>query len=451
MNQLKKYIYYLLQNKSLTNVRSYLLKKLWFTFILLILFLAVMKSFNINFEDTATIAILLHSSIMIIILMTNKSKKVGTVFILAFLVRLFLVFWDIYAQHIFVLPNAATDDVGFYISAEAISRNLSLLNTNIYGGLYAKTIGLVFYFTGSSKILGGYINVMLGMSVIYIVLHTLRMLKIPHKVKLLIILIIAFFPNSLFMSAMFRREMIITFFVASSVYFFIKWFLSGKNAHMIFAIILIIVGAMFHSGVIGMIGGYIFAYVFYKPKKAEFKFNIYSVVYFIGICLIIYIMYLLVGEQFLAKFGNLDNVDDLVVASNRGGGNARYLSNLIITNPVELVLFTPIKMFYFLFSPVPWEWRGIGDLLAFGFDSFFYLYCGLFFIINRKKIGDNSKLSYILLFSILLTVLIFGIGVGNAGTAMRHRQKLVPIIAIFFATMLDGKEKNHINLLKERN
>lgn len=43
--------------------------------------------------------------------------------------------------------------------------------------------------------------------------------------------------------------------------------------------------------------------------------------------------------------------------------------------------------------------------------------------------------------------LIFGIGVSNAGTAVRHRQKLIPVFLILLAIIMDCRKK----LISKRN
>ena len=44
---------------------------------------------------------------------------------------------------------------------------------------------------------------------------------------------------------------------------------------------------------------------------------------------------------------------------------------------------------------------------------------------------------------------IFGIGVSNAGTAIRHRQKLFPIFIILIAIALDFKRCSLLNISYE--
>lgn len=420
------------------------MRKIWASFLLLLLMLSIMKPISSNYEHVAIVFILLHSIFILIALMTYKNTKITILLGLGFLLRIFLVFWDRYAREIFILPNAATDDVGFYQSARMISGNLSLLSENIYGGLYAKLTGIIFYFTGPSRILGGYMNVLLGISVIIVILKTMNLLKVPYKIKILLVSILAFFPNSLFMSAMFRREILITFLIAQSLYCFAKWFLFNKDIYMFLSIFFILLGSLFHSGIIGIISGYIFAYVFYKHSSETFKFSKKSIFYFLIILLFLLLMYWLLGEQLTTKFGDVDDISGVIDSSNRGGGNARYLGNLTISNPLELIIYTPIKMFYFLFSPVPWDWRGLGDIITFLFDSTFYILCIIYFIKNKKKFNSAHQLVYVLLLSIVVTTIIFGIGVGNAGTAMRHRQKLLPVFSLSLALMMTERRREKV-------
>lgn len=416
------------------------MKKIWFSFLILILGLSVLNPLNISYENAATILVLLHSIIIILILTTYEDYKLKPVLILAFLLRLFLAFWDIYARSIFILPNAATDDVGFYRSASQISKNLLLLSNDLYGGLYAKITGFVFYLTGPSRILGNYINVILGISVVIIILKILKLLNINKKNEYWTVWIASFFPSSLFMSAMFRREMIITFLVILSLFYFVNWFIVDKISHLYLAILLILFASMFHSGVIGIIGGYIVAYIFYGNKTREFKLTVNSIFSTIIIGIFLFIIYVLLGEQILTKFGNLNEINTLVKSFNHGGGGARYLANLQINNILELIVYSPIKFFYFISSPVPWEWRGLNDILTFLFDSSIYLIILVYYLINKKNFNKRNNIIKIFFISILVTSFIFGIGTGNAGTALRHRQKLLPIFTIFLAIMLDNRK-----------
>ncbi|MFR2767085.1 MAG: hypothetical protein ACLTAI_01310 [Thomasclavelia sp.] len=37
-----------------------------------------------------------------------------------------------------------------------------------------------------------------------------------------------------------------------------------------------------------------------------------------------------------------------------------------------MIINSPFRIFFFLASPLPWQWRGLNDIIAFFFSSVFY-------------------------------------------------------------------------------
>ena len=52
---------------------------------------------------------------------------------------------------------------------------------------------------------------------------------------------------------------------------------------------------------------------------------------------------------------------------------------------------------------------------------------------------DKTNLSWFDCF-LLAVVLIFGIAVSNAGTAMRHRNKIMPLLLVYYAMLNDCEQ-----------
>lgn len=111
-------------------------------------------------------------------------------------------------------------------------------------------------------------------------------------------------------------------------------------------------------------------------------------------------------------------------------GGSAYLTSITINNPIQLVIFGPIKTFYFFTSPLPLNWRGFMDIFTFMTDSMLYLMTIVYTVKNRKLFGDKKVLIVCLIWMLVGAGLIFGIGVSNAGTAVRHRQKLMAIFLV---------------------
>jgi hypothetical protein len=133
------------------------------------------------------------------------------------------------------------------------------------------------------------------------------------------------------------------------------------------------------------------------------------------------------GETLFAKFNRVENVDDVFdVADSYSVGDSAYNIQIKTGNTfVDLVINTPIRMFLFIASPLPWQWRGLNDLIAFVFSALFYIYC---YATARKALKQNleDKTLIIGLLTICIaSMLIFSWGVSNAGTALRHRDKFI--------------------------
>ena len=93
------------------------------------------------------------------------------------------MFWDVYARDIFVFPSSGADSEGFLLSATRIANDLGLIKSSIYGGVYSKILGGLFYITSTERLLGQYINVLLGITIIVIIYNILTILGINEKVK----------------------------------------------------------------------------------------------------------------------------------------------------------------------------------------------------------------------------------------------------------------------------
>ncbi len=54
---------------------------------------------------------------------------------------------------------------------------------------------------------------------------------------------------------------------------------------------------------------------------------------------------------------------------------------------------------------------------------------------KRKFVLKNAS-AKILIFMLVVYVLVFSLGIGNSGTAMRHRAKMLPIIVVLVVPFL---------------
>ncbi len=416
-----------------------LLKIAWIGLLVEVIVFNLIKPIINNFE-VAAIYFIGINIVFVAISISKNDKKTRFIFYLAYIIRILAMFWDIYARSIFMFPSSGGDSEGFLLSATQIADNPDLFKSNIYGGLYSKILGALFYVTAPERLLGQYVNVLLGLTIITVVYEILTLLDVNEKTKMLSILLICFFPNSIVLSAVLLRENFIVTFVIISFYFFVKWYEGKQNRYMIYSIIFVLLASSFHSGVIGIIVGYIFMYMFYKHDVDELKFNNRTIFVFILFSIMSYVIYVRYADIFMSKFNKVEELQDIYDTANSRRGGSMYLTQFKIDKWWKMILFSPIKCFYFLTSPLPMDWRGVNDITAFLVDGFIYLCLIVYSFRNFSNVDDRKPLLIGISVILLVTIFIFGIGVSNAGTAMRHRHKIFPIIVIFCAVISDCKK-----------
>ena len=89
---------------------------------------------------------------------------------------------------------------------------------------------------------------------------------------------------------------------------------------------------------------------------------------------------------------------------------------------------------YIVFSPFPWDIKETKHYIGM-FDSFIYMYLTYLILKNIKAIWSNPSLRIILIL-LLFYLLVFGIGVGNFGTGIRHRSKFAVMFILLAAPLI---------------
>ena len=346
---------------------------------------------------------------------------------IGFALRMFLLFADYY--HWFPILNSGADSEIFH--RVAVNNATSMLKLSKGG--YADFLTVVYRLTSCSRLIAQFINVLFGMGIILVIQQTVKMLSVDRRNELIVICVLIFLPNLNIFSAILLREAWVEYFVALSVLFFVRWFINGGALNIVLAIGAVLTACYMHAGVIGLLMGYIVAFITYNPASKQITFSkstIVSLIFLVGLS---------VGLSgymgfFTAKFAAYDSIEDIVAVTNKvGGGGADYLTWINSNSVAQSFMFAPLKMFYFLFSPLPTEWRGLTDIIGFLIDGLIYMVLCYGIVKYRADTLLNKQLKKYLIISLLVVVFIFAFGTKNAGTAFRHRAKIIPIIAVVFA------------------
>lgn len=413
-----------------------------------ILFCFAFKSAIVNTEYVSMILIGINLIIAYFFILTNKkmNKTYKVIIIISLTIRIAMVFVD---QYVYSLPNSDKhgDAGGYNRTALEISDDLELLklgNKEIYGGLYSKIVGILYFLTGNQRLFVQSINCYLGIfSVIYVGKVLNMLTNIDEKTKKIIFCVTAFFPQGIMLSAILHREALIALLITLSMYFCIKSLYTNNVIEKILSCVLVLIASMFHAGVIVLIAGYILIYSFFNMKYKIVSKSITRKFIFLILCGALFFGYIKFGDVIAGKLTNLDS-ETLVNTMERSRGGSAYLTNIKITGINSMILYSIPKAIYFMFSPMPWNWRSVTDAMTFVSDSCIYLYfiyniLKLFFKMRKKE--NMKKYMLFLLVGIFGTIITFGIGTYTAGAAMRHRHKLFYIIVITYSLLLNYKKK----------
>lgn len=365
----------------------------------------------------------------------NFPRTIFIILFISYLLRLFFLFFDLYGQDIFMLPNSGLDSEMFHASA------LNGLATGNYGNghVYSIVLGFLYSFFGNERIIAQFFNVLLSMHAILLVYKTMEIYKINEKVKALAIGLIALIPNFAIMSSILLRESIIIFLYILSFYCFSKWFVKNNLILLICAYIAGLLVAAFHSGSIILIVTYTIILILYDQKRGRFNLSLKSLLIAGTFSIIFLFIFQNYFDVFFLKFSNIEEMED--VTDIYVMGESGYSTGYPIENPIlNFVINTPLRIFSFIFSPLPWDWRGITDVIAFVFSSLFYgsiLYLG--FRSLFKESFENKNIMIVILLIVIIGLVVFSWGVSNAGTALRHRDKFIGLFILLLALVLNSQ------------
>jgi hypothetical protein len=314
-------------------------------------------------------------------------------------------------------------------------------------------MGLILKVFGPQRMVIQFFNTLFFMGASLITFSILKKYNINKNICLVCMGWMLFTPQNIKNTSISNREGFICFFVALSIYFGIKWMEGFGKKYALYMLIPLCLGTMMHSGVVGIALGYICWKAFYDKKKDAIKIK-KSSIFVLGIAfLFVLILYTTLGSVLFEKFGNLQEMTDITkraaAYSGEETGSTYVIPGGNSTSVMQMIFYSPLRLIYFLLSPMPWYWRGILDIIAFVICSvphIIIIYC---FILKIRKIDTsaNKNIIIILFLMYLGTAFIFGWGVRNAGTAIRHRDKFLSLYTVLIAFLLNAeKVSNNISV-----
>lgn len=353
--------------------------------------------------------------------------------LIGYFCRLGMLFFDIYGQRIYTLPNSGADSEMFFNGAIAVYNGAETGRT-----FFPVVMGYIYRWIGVSRLYGQFLVMLCSIASVLLLARMMSYLNISKDVQVQVMTIVAVLPNVVILSSIFLRESIVTMFVTISLYCYVRWTKHGNEIWYLVSFGAVALGALFHSGVAGCALGLILVRLLYDRRNNRIHFKAVNVVMAVIFSIGLTYVYLNYGDMLFSKMQGVENIGDIANTNEAGGSSyAAYVGNS--DSLANMVVYTLPRIAYFLFSPFPWQWRGFRDIIAFFGSSLFYI-LSVYIAIKSvlKKGGKNRAVTISIMLIAIGVVFVFAWGCSNVGTASRHREKMAMIFALLWALGTDS-------------
>lgn len=369
---------------------------------------------------------------------TIKYRYLRNLLLIAFLLRATCALFDYY--DLIILPDSRNDASKFEVKAIEYSKNDGLLiifdlfKYSTADPIISKIISIFYTIFGHNKLMAQSISVTLGTASVYLVYHLCLMIWDYRSAKKAA-WATALFPTLILYSSLILREVYIVFFLLVGLIGIVK-FIKKKNITSLLQILVSFFILKFFHGP-AAIGVFIFLFYFILNlikkvfnKLYYLRINLSSV--FVIVILSIPLVMLLTDNISINYLPSLFDISAIIYKSNLGIHDiASYPSWLTVNNNYELFTKGIIKSFYFLYSPFIWDIKTPYHLIGL-LDGTLYLIL-TFYIIKNWHIIWTNPITRIIVLILIAYIIVYGLGVGNFGTGIRHRSKFTVLFIVLAA------------------
>lgn len=347
---------------------------------------------------------------------------------LAYFLRIVLITVDVFFSQYIQLPNSGADSVVYYDNAVMFATTGHITRDT----LFARSMGYIMTAVGIGRLMSQYVISFMSMIAIYFFGRMIVLFDVDKKYGNNLMFLIAVLPNFAIQSSLFLREIPIAMLASISIYCFLFWIKTNNYITLGLSFVFVMLGSALHAGIASLCGGYVLVIFLYSTKYKKFVFNVPGLIFSIIFTLAFLFVFTNYSDTFFQKLNGIDSIDDISDNAERGNSSyAKYVGSS--KTPLNFAIYTVPRMLYFLFSPFPWQWRGPVDAFSFVFSSMYYMLAYIFAFKSVKNYSGEAK--YIALSLIIISLcglFVFGWGVNNTGTALRHRDKMVMLYGAMY-------------------
>lgn len=320
---------------------------------------------------------------------------------------------------------------------------------NIPTGAYLYSWIISFFF----RIFGAYympvraMNMAVSVWCVIIAVDIVNLLYHNKRTAKITALCMALFPNLIRFSSYFaNREPLLLLFTLLYIKYSYKYYDSNRKRNLLLSITFLVPAMILHTSMIAMMA-LTMMIVLTRSTNGRNKVSILVGKTFLLIATVSVFAYMLLNGIGTEKFGVAGGVELSIsgisaIGNMSAAGRAAYLSGVSFSNPILTVLFLPVRMAYFLYTPFVWMIRSVVDILGL-VDAVLYIWLSFIMCKKIKKILLNKhktkeeKFILFMFFVLVVMIAMFGAVTSNYGTAIRHRCKLFAIFLLISADYIN--------------
>ena len=366
---------------------------------------------------TGNIVVVVITAAVLAWIWWKADRPTAIILTAAYLVRLLVFYADIY--QLVANPFSGEDTENFHAAAIAFLSENGPIKTN-----YTYVLAAIYRVFGSyGRFAAQFLNVLMSFGTVLLSCWALRMMEIPRKWRMIAVSVVAFMPVTVCLSGILLRESWIQFFLMFSVCCFIRWYLRGGVWNEVACMGATFAAMLMHAGCVGALAVYMFGFLVCRTWKTD---GVRTYVLTVCVMVLFLLPMLVFPELLLAKFVNAADSGLDIVPVVAGSTYLLWMQKLGVG---LRLLFSPVRMFYLLFSPLPFDWRGLSDVAVFCIDSLVYIVL-VVLMFRPPLLGGAAQLKRFLGYAVLVLTFVFALGTTNAGTAVRHRAKFLPLLVL---------------------
>jgi len=331
---------------------------------------------------------------------------------------------------LFRTVGADMDAHSFHVIATNISQ-VGAFQFDSEANLYKNILGLFYWLTGPSHILGEQLSILAISISIIVFVKIIDLLKL-NKYLVPMVIIYAALPTMIMLGAITLREPFQVLFSMSAFYFGLKMKICPNNkiTSFVFMFLFAVIMGVLHRALflysIVLIGIFLFWNI--NNENMRFKITVPRLFLLTITPFFLYTFFTIAGNSDISGseiFRMISSLEILEAVERHRTltpiGRASYGIDLDISSLFAIVYSSFLIYVHYLFSPFIWQVSNISDIYAY-VESILYVIL-IYYSIKRRMIdkGKNKQLLNMMLLLFFTMTFMWALGTTNYGTGMRHK------------------------------